>query len=203
MDIEVGKKVYVIDLSNNITTSTVDKNTRSLITLSDGKVFRNDAVWLGDYQFYYYYSKLDGYNMVLTKENAEYFIKYRKFDNFNVNSYRSIKYPTKPSTPRMNSTSPTKEEIAKYQNAMEEFESQMKVFTEETSIANNKMHEWMDTYIAYLAYKDGLDVYSEEIRSAVYSMAYDAGHSSGYGEVANYHSTFADFAIKVIELSKK
>jgi hypothetical protein len=203
MDIEVGQKVYVIDVSNNITESTIEKITRSLVTLSNGKIFRNDTIWLGDYRFYYYTSKLDGYDMVLTKENAEYFVKHRKFDNFNVNSYRNIKYPTKPSTPRMSSTSPTKEEIAKYQKAMEEFEAQMKVFTEETSIANNKMHEWMDTYMAYLAYKDGLDVYSEEIRSAVYSMAYDAGHSSGYCEVANYHSTFAEFAIKVIELSKK
>lgn len=51
--------------------------------------------------------------------------------------------------------------------------------------------------------RDGYPPMSDEMFSAIYSMAYDRGHSYGYDEVAMYFDDYYDFAKKVIEISKK
>jgi hypothetical protein len=43
---------------------------------------------------------------------------------------------------------------------------------------------------------------NDAVFSAAYSLAYDRGHSSGYGEVELYISDYVEFAVKVIEASK-
>lgn len=200
---EVGQKVYLLNVENEITEAVVEKITRSLITLNDGMVLENHAIWVYDQPYQYYNAKRHDSKAFESKKNAMHFVKTRLYDRFDVYGYREIKYPTKPITPRMSSTSPSKDEIIQYQKDMEAFESDMKVFTVETQIANQKMNKWMDTYMSFLAFRDGLEDYPEEVRSAVYSMAYEAGHSAGYGEVSNYHISFAEFAIKVINAMKK
>ena len=51
--------------------------------------------------------------------------------------------------------------------------------------------------------RDDYPSMSDEMFSAIYSMAYDRGHSSGHDEVALYFDDYYDFAMKVIEISKK
>ena len=65
------------------------------------------------------------------------------------------------------------------------------------------MTTWMETYLAYLANRDGIEEYPQEVRDAVYSMAYEKGHAYGYEEIAIHHNTYAEFAIKIINAVNK
>lgn len=200
---EVGKKVFIVDKNYNITESVISKITRSLIRLENGEAFRNHG-WWHDASIETFSSNNETRKvMVESREDAEKYIKRETLSRFDPSSHRDIKYPSKPSTPKMKSMTPSMDELITYQTEMVEYEKAIKVYNEQTTIANDKMTAWMETYLAYLANRDGIDKYPQEVRDAVYSMAYEEGHAYGYEEVAIYHDRYAEFAIKIINAVNK
>ena len=201
---EVGQKVFIVDANYNITESVISKITRSLIRLENGEQFRNSSWWHdASIEIYYSNNTIDRKVLVNSNKNAEKYIKYEKFRQFKPDSHREIKYPSKPSTPKMKSMTPSMDELVTYQAEMVEYEKAIKVYNEQTAIANAKMTTWMETYLAYLANRDGIEEYPQEVRDAVYSMAYEEGHAYGYEEVAIYHNRYAEFAINIINAVNK
>ena len=198
---EVGQKVFIVDMNYNITESVVSKVTRSQIRLENGDSYQNNSWTTNGVETYT--NRLNGTTMVKSRKNAERFIRRDTFEKFKTDSYRNIKYPSKPIAPKMKSMTPTMGEISKYQAEITEYETAIKVYTEETKIANDKMNAWMETYLAFLSDRDGLDEYPKEVQDAVYAMAYDQGHAYGYEEIAIYHNRYAEFAIKIINAVNK
>lgn len=43
------------------------------------------------------------------------------------------------------------------------------------------------------------DVLSKDQHVVVYSLAYQHGHSAGYGEVEQYYISYVDFAVQLLE----
>ena len=201
---EVNQIVYVFDGAK-----TTKYNEEQIVTIKKNSVYTINAN--GSKGKFHAKSELvmDGVNafesmdiygsrFVETEREAIMISEFRKIECFDVNSFTNIKNPKKPIKPSLKSTTPTDAEITEYQTAMSAYNTDLAVYANNQIEYGRAVHNWYACFIKYLINKNGLDAYPREVHDVVYNAAYEHCHSSGYSEIDNYYSEFAEMAIKII-----
>lgn len=175
------------------------------------------VIFVGKTRFQYYNGENNvstlyhGYirSIFLTRQEAEMYLaeqieqnKVRRIRNFDVKSRYEIQPPRKPHKPTISSSSPTESEILAYSTALSQYNIAFVVYEEEYRIYQNKLSQWVSDFKEYLKMRD-LNNVPQKIADIIYSYADMDGHSSGYEEIASYHSKYAEFAEAIMSTMGK
>lgn len=94
-----------------------------------------------------------------------------------------VEMPTKPREPRLSSTSPTDDEIAKYQTDKMQYEVDKTEYLDEMRHHREFQTNLYNLLEEYIKDVSGLNSIPAQYQDKVYSHAWEDGHSDGYYSV--------------------